>query len=173
MPTDPYIGEIMMFGGNYAPPGWLPCDGRLLPIAVYDTLFTLLGSSFGGDGENTFALPDLRGRCIIGAGSGPGLMARSLGETVGTETVTLLESQLPAHAHSLSCVGTPGDAPTIAGRVPASAPTDAYSDTAAFAQISSPEATSFTGGGQGHNNMQPFQAINYCICVEGIYPPRP
>lgn len=172
MATDAFIGEIMMFGGNYAPIGWMPCDGRLLPIAVYDSLFTILGTTYGGDGESTFGLPDLRGRCIVGAGTGAGLTPRVLGTPVGAETVTVALSQLPTHSHSLNCSTQDANAPTIADRVPAVS-TNHYANVPSGGASSHPDATSTFGLGQAHNNMQPFQAIQYCICVEGIYPPFP
>lgn len=171
MPTEAFIGEIMLFCGNYAPNGWMPCDGRLLPIAQYDALYSVLGTTFGGDGAETFGLPDLRGRCLLGAGNGPGLTPRVLGDVFGTEAVALTEVQMPSHSHVLNCGAKDAISPTVAERVPAVSP-DHYATSSTSLQASARESTTTFGSGQPHNNMQPFQVIQHCICVEGIFPPR-
>jgi microcystin-dependent protein len=173
--ADSFVGEIMMFAGNFAPQGWAFCDGQLLPIAQYQALFSLLGTYYGGNGQTTFALPDLRGRLPMhtGSGPGPGLSPRSLGETGGAETVTLISTQMPAHTHSLqvdSANGTtasPGGA--LLARDPAGTPAYGVNATAAL----SAQAIATAGGSQPHQNMPPFLAINYCISLQGIYPTRP
>ena len=172
--VEPYIGEIMLFAGNFAPQGWAFCDGQLLPIAPNTALFSLLGTYYGGDGQTTFALPDLRGRVPMhtGSGPGPGLSPRSLGETGGSEAVTLAAGQMPAHTHSLqvdSANGTtasPGGA--LLARDPAGTPAYGVNATGAL----SAQAIASAGGNQPHQNMPPFLAINYCIALQGAYPPR-
>jgi microcystin-dependent protein len=172
--TDSFIGEIMMFAGNFPPQNWAFCDGQLLPIAPNTALFSLIGTYYGGDGQTTFALPDLRGRLPMhtGSGPGPGLSPRSLGESGGAENVTLISTQMPAHTHALqvdSANGTtasPGGA--LLARDPSGTPAYGVNTTGTL----SAQAIASAGGSQPHQNMPPFLAINYCICVQGIYPPR-
>jgi microcystin-dependent protein len=169
--TEPFIGEIRLFGGNFAPQGWLFCNGALLPIADFDTLFTLIGTTYGGDGLETFALPDLQGRGPVHAGSLAGGSTYTLGEEAGVESVTLLPQQLPQHSHP----ATAGGAPT------AIAPTGAtWSTQATNAFASGPGAAPMAGaaigsagGSQPHDNMPPFLAITYIIAYAGIFPPQP
>ena len=172
--AEPYIGEIMMFAGNFPPQNWAFCDGQLLSIAQNQGLFSLLGTYYGGDGQVTFALPDLRGRLPMhtGNGPGPGLSPRSLGEQGGTESVTLIAAQMPAHSHPLQVDNANGTTASPVGTLLARDPagTPAYGVNAA--STLSPQAVASTGGGQPHDNMPPFLAINYCICITGIYPPR-
>ena len=171
---EPFVGEIMLFAGNFAPQGWAFCDGQLLPIGPNQGLFSLLGTYYGGDGQTTFALPDLRGRVPMhtGSGPGPGLSPRSLGESGGAENVTLNAAQMPGHTHALqvdSANGTtasPGGA--LLARDPAGTPAYGVNASAAL----SPQAIASAGGGQAHQNMPPFLAINYCIAIQGIYPTR-
>jgi microcystin-dependent protein len=172
--AEPYVGEIMMFAGNFAPQGWAFCDGQLLSIAQNTALFSLHGTYYGGDGQTTFALPDLRGRLPMhtGSGPGPGLSPRSLGETGGSENVTLAAGQMPAHTHALqvdSANGTtasPGGA--LLARDPAGTPAYGVNATGTL----SAQAIASAGGSQAHQNMPPFLAINYCISLYGVYPPR-
>jgi len=178
---EPFIAEIIMFGGNFAPRGWAFCDGQLLAISSNQALFSLIGTTYGGDGRTTFALPDLRGRVPMHAGHGPGLSDRRLGAKGGTETNILNTTQLPNHTHSLAGV-------TV--RVPVSAE-DANQDEAEGKYLANgtfyhnnPDATygagplpltgnmAPVGGNQAVNNMQPFQAVNYIIALQGIFPSR-
>ena len=177
---EPFIGQIMMFGGNFAPRGWAFCDGQLLPISQNDALFSLLGTTYGGDGRTTFGLPDLRGRAPIHAGNGPGLTPRQLGERGGSETETLSVGQMPSHSHDVTVQGTSAapnsDSPANAqmATLPTRGPNRPIynqggpSDTP---MLSSP-GTSNTGGSQPVNNMPPFQAVHYIISLQGIYPSR-
>ncbi len=171
-----YMGEIRLFAGNFAPMGWLMCDGSSLSIQQYDVLFSLLGTTWGGDGQNTFNLPDMRGRIAIGSGDGSGLSPRNIGEMGGTEKVTLTKAQLPPHQHSLnaSLVGATSATPGP-GLVHATSATDVhhYNDVTQPLNPSAtlaPTSIGMTGGGGAHDNMMATAAINYIICVEGIYP---
>lgn len=172
---DGFIGEIRMFAGNFPPKYWHYCDGTILPIAQNTALFSILGTTYGGNGQSTFALPDLRGRVPIHAAQGAGLRNYMLGETGGTESNTLNISQLPAHTHTITVTqqvsnadGTSDD-PT--GRYPALSK-NAYSTTS-NATGAAPTATAFaTGSSQPVNNVQPFLGVNYIICLYGIYPSR-
>jgi len=171
---EPFVGEIMMFAGNFPPKGWAFCDGQLLSIAQNTALFSLIGTYYGGNGVVTFALPDLRSRVPMHAGGsgGPGLTQRFLGEQGGTESVTLLAAQMPMHTHSLQVDTANGttSSPNAAllARDPAGTPAYGVNTTGALAAT----AIASAGGNQPHENMQPFLAINYCIALEGIYPPR-
>lgn len=170
MPTEPYIGQIMAFGGTFAPQGWALCDGSLLPISQYDALFSLIGTTYGGDGQTTFALPDLRGRAALHQGQGPGLGSYILGQSGGAEAVTLTVSQLPPHGHPVLGHSGAGDNAHPAGAVWAASSTNLY--TAGAAANAAMEATSIapSGGSQPHDNMLPFLTLNFCIALEGIYP---
>lgn len=169
--ADPFLGEIRMFGGNFAPLGWAFCDGRLLPIAQYDALFAILGTIYGGDGQQTFALPDLRGRLPMAAGSGPGLTPRALGERGGAESHALTPAELPLHRHgapaSTQAATTP--APT-GGAVPAAGRAARFAPTGDFDPIPSGTASSQTGQGLPHENMSPYRTLNFIIALEGIFP---
>ncbi|MCH8293323.1 phage tail protein [Candidatus Poribacteria bacterium] len=191
---DPFIGQIIMFGGNFAPRGWALCNGQLLSIASNSALFAILGTTYGGDGRTTFGLPDMRGRVSVHPGTGPGLSPRRLGEKGGTETVTLNTNQIPAHNHSatvnntvnttVNAVSTPGNSPSPGGNVWAlSSDTDirTYSTSANNAtmrgdavdvSVSSTATIGNTGGNGAHNNMQPFLGIHYIIALAGIFPAR-
>ena len=168
----PFIGQIQMFAGTYAPVGWLVCEGQLLPIAEYDALFNLIGTTYGGDGVQTFALPDLRGRVIVSAGQGSGLSNYSVGQTGGAEAVTLTQSQLPAHAHSLSADSLSGTSDTPSGLMPADGPDGVPSFGANTVSAMGGNAIANAGGGQPHNNVKPHLAIRYIIAVQGIFPSR-
>jgi microcystin-dependent protein len=169
--ADPFIGEIRMFGGNFAPRGWATCDGQLLSIALNNALFALLGTTYGGDGQSTFALPDLRGRVPIHQGQGPGLTPRVIGEQAGSENVTLLTSQMPAHRHPTAAtgaatLGNPGG--NLAGT---SSTTAFYVDTPPTLAMS-PDTQASKGGSQPHPNLMPYQCVNFIIALEGIFPSR-
>ena len=171
--SDPFIGEIRMFGGNFAPRGWALCNGQLLAISQNTALFSLLGTSFGGDGVTTFALPDLRGRAPMHWGQGPGLTNRILGESAGEEAVTLLGTQIPPHNHTVAAVSGPGNAGSPPGGLwAASSSRDSiYSNASPDAQMN-PQAIGGGGGSQPHDNMSPYLAVTFIIALEGIYPPR-
>ncbi|WP_224240286.1 phage tail protein [Hyalangium gracile] len=174
--SEPYIGEIRMFAGNFAPRGWAFCNGQLLSIAQNSALFSLLGTTYGGNGQTTFALPNLQGRVPMHWGTGPGLTPRTLGESSGSESVTLISTQMPAHTHSLHASGTQGDQFTPEGHVPAmlinstGQPENAYSAT--INTTMNAAAIGAAGGNQPHNNMQPYQCVSFIIALQGIYPSR-
>jgi microcystin-dependent protein len=177
MPSDPFVGEIMMFAGNFAPAGWAFCNGQLLSIAQNSVLFNLIGTIYGGDGVNTFALPDLQGRVPLHAGQGPSLSPHTLGEKGGAEGVSLTLSQVPQHNHPLLGSALAGNRRTAAGNVLAADATGAaalYSNAPPDAQAS-PQAVGSAGGGAGglasaHENRMPYLAVNYVISLFGIYP---
>lgn len=163
--AQPYVGEIRMFGGNFPPQGWEFCEGQLLPIAEYETLFVLIGTTYGGDGESTFALPDLRGRVPVHQGNGATLADRG-----GLESVTLTVNQIPAHSHPLLASTGPGNSNTPGGNVTGeSAAVKLYVSEAPSADFH-PQALASTGGSQPHNNMQPFLCISFIISLFGIFP---
>jgi microcystin-dependent protein len=170
MPVTPYVGQIMAFGGTYAPQGWALCDGSLLPISQYETLFNLIGTTYGGDGQNTFALPDLRGRVPLHQGQGPGLSSYVLGESGGVEDVTLSVNQFPQHTHPAMVSPNPGTSPNPAGAFWAGSPVNIYTDGAAANAAMAATSISASGGSQPHNNMLPYLTLNFCIATEGIYP---
>ena len=174
--SQPFVGEIRMFGGSFAPAGWAFCAGQLLPISENDTLFVLIGTTYGGDGQETFGLPDLRGRVPVHAGTGGG-GTFTLGETGGTESVTLTTQQLPTHNHLVASTapgasGTPDPTTIIADQAPASgAPVSAYLPFAAANQVALRNTiVGLTGGNQPHDNMQPFLVVSYIISLFGIFP---
>ena len=163
--SSPFIGEIRMFGGNFAPAGWAFCDGSLIPISENDALFNLIGTTYGGDGQNTFALPDLRSR--IPVHQGPGF---ALGQSGGVETVTLTTSQIPAHSHVPQCNSGTGNSLNPTGSVWAQPGTGTdYSDVAP-SLIMDPAALGTSGGSQPHDNMVPFLAINFILSLFGVFP---
>ena len=175
-----YIGEIMLFAGTFCPQYYMECNGALLSIAQNQALFSILGTTYGGNGTTNFALPDLRGRTPIGYGQGTGLSNRTLGQSGGTENETLLLSQMPQHNHSITISlpassaaatkGTPeNNIPAVPERSIA-----AYTDASADKAMRSPTATAgISGGSQPHNNMQPYLTLRYCIATQGLYPTRP
>ena len=163
---DPFLGQIILFAGNFAPRGWALCDGQLLAIASNTALFSILGTTYGGDGRTTFALPDLRGRIPIHEGHGPGLSNYALGQKGGAENVTLTVAQLPNHNHSLAMNGE-GASTKQAGYLAAG---EIYGETA---DKSAPANTiSNAGGNQPVSNIQPYLAVNYIIALQGIFPSR-
>jgi microcystin-dependent protein len=174
--ADPFVAEIRVFPFNFAPTGWAFCDGQLLPLSQNTALFSLLGTTYGGDGKSTFALPDLQGSVAMHPGQGQGLSLRDLGEMSGSETVTLLVSEMPAHTHTLMAGNVEDDGNLQVGgpmRVLAkSANGQAYGPAANLVTMA-PQALSPAGGSLPHNNMQPYLTLNYCIALQGIFPPRP
>lgn len=169
---DPFIGEIRIFAGNFPPKGWAFCDGTLLQIRQNTALFAILGAAYGGDGKNTFALPDLRGKAALHFGAGPGLTPRNLGKAGGATNVSLTAEQMPNHTHVPQCQGAASqDDPTNAiwaatGR---SSPS-VYTDTSNVAMNT--QAILPAGGGQPHYNMQPYLGVNFIIATAGIFPPH-
>lgn len=176
--SEPFIGMIVAFGGNFAPRGWALCQGQLLSIAQHTALFSILGTTYGGNGQTTFALPDLRGRAIVGEGQGPGLAPYALGEMAGAESTTLTTSQMPAHTHLVSAQATAASAPSPAGAVPAEMgtgknATNLYGPPNSMtATTMAPSMISQAGGSQPFSVLNPFTVINYIIALEGIFPPH-
>jgi microcystin-dependent protein len=167
--SDPYIGEIRMFAGSFAPNGWMFCEGQQIQIADNSTLFTLIGTTYGGDGVQTFALPDLRGRLPLHTGTGNSGTNYMLGQSVGTETVTLTTNQLPNHNHALAASSQPGTALSPSGAFfAASAAQNAGYATAADSTLALTAAGST--GGQPHNNMQPYLCVSFIISLFGVFP---
>lgn len=167
-----FIGEIRFFGGNFAPRGWAFCDGQLLAINQYQALFSLLGTTYGGDGRTTFALPDARGRAMIHAGQGPGLSARRLGEKAGTQTNTLTVDQMPAHSHAQRAATAEADSASPQGAVLGGTGRDRiYSGGTADTAMSG-DVIGSTGGGQAVNNMPPYVTTSCIIALQGIFPSR-
>lgn len=172
---DPYIGDIRLFAGNFAPVGWVLCDGALLNISEYDALFALIGNIYGGDGVTNFAVPDLRGRVPVGQGTGPGLTPRTLGSQFGTEAVTLLQQQLPVHSHSFNASTAAASASVPTQNVFAQTAVDTiYTDVPSQPDLQTMNAASVqnSGGTQPHNNIMSTTAINYIMCVQGVFPSR-
>jgi microcystin-dependent protein len=171
--ADPFVAEIRIFPFNFAPQGWARCDGQLLPISQYTALFSLLGTTYGGDGKSTFALPDLQGRAPMQPGQGPGLSLRDLGQTGGSQTVTLLQSEMPLHTHGLRANTVDlGDT-----NVPSSNASFAQSASGTLYQAAAntdldPGTLTTAGGSQPHNNMQPYLTFYFNIALQGVFPPR-
>jgi microcystin-dependent protein len=171
--ADPFVAEIRIFPFNFAPKGWAWCDGQLLPLSQNTALFSLLGTTYGGNGKSNFALPDLQGRAPMHPGQGPGLSLHDLGETGGSETVSLLESEIPAHSHTLRAVSDPADqaAPSPARSLARSNNGFAWNPTFTASALSG-NALAPAGGDQPHNNMQPYLTLYFCIALQGVFPPR-
>lgn len=177
--SEPFLGEIKMVGFNFAPRNFLNCDGSLLSISSHTALFSLLGTTYGGDGRTTFAIPDLRGRVPVHTGAGPGLTNREIGSRAGSESVELLSNQLPGHSHSLTDGVVPttnavGNQTAPDGHRPATANDGEsnYSDAASTGDIALGGSTAPTGGNQPHDNMPPFLTIRFVIATAGVYPAR-
>jgi microcystin-dependent protein len=172
--SDPFVAEIRIFPFNFAPTGWAFCDGQLMPLSQNTALFALLGTTYGGDGKSTFALPDLQGSVPMHPGQGSGLSLRDLGEMSGVESITLLVSEIPVHTHTMSAAVDPGDLtiPDPSRVLAASIGGVAYS-TAAPTTTMAFQALPPAGGGLPHNNMQPYLTLNFCIAMQGVFPPRP
>lgn len=170
--ADPFVAEIRIFPFNFAPKGWAFCQGQILPLSQNTALFSLLGTMYGGDGKSNFALPNLQNSIALHAGQGPGLSPYTQGETGGTETVALLTSEIPSHIHQAKCSTTDGNdygpagdfwAPDVTGNPQYGATGDV---------TMAPDAVGAAGSSQPHNNMQPYLALNYCIALQGVFPPR-
>ena len=170
--SDPFVAEIRIFAGNFAPTGWAQCNGQLLPISQNTALFSLIGTFYGGDGKSTFALPDMQGSAPIHQGQGSGLSDRFLGETGGEQFVTLLPSEMPSHGHFLQASGQPGNRRPVAGNAMArSTGANMYLPSGTITQMAF-QAVTVQGGSLPHNNMQPYLAMLYIIALQGIFPAR-
>jgi microcystin-dependent protein len=170
--ADPFVAEIRIYPFNFAPKGWAFCDGQLLPLSQNTALFSLVGTFYGGNGKSNFALPDLQGRAPMHWGQGSGLSMRDLGEQGGTQWVTLLESEMPSHTHALSTSQRPADSISPEKLAPGTG-NNMYAAYSGNNLVSAaPEALVPTGGDQPHNNMQPYLTLNFCIALQGVYPPR-
>ena len=167
--SEPFTAEIRIFAGNFAPRGWAFCDGQLLPISQHTALFSLIGTTYGGDGRTTTALPNLKGRVPMHPGRGPGLTSRRLGQRGGTEHITLSEAQIPSHGHILQGVDEDATQTDPAGRAYGKTDDETYGAPGTTVGMSS-ESTAGTGGSQPHNNMQPFLAMYFIIALVGLYP---
>lgn len=173
---DPFVAEIRIFPFNFPPKGWAFCDGQILPLSQNTALFALLGTTYGGDGKSNFALPNMQGNAPMHPGQGPGLSLHDLGETGGSDTVTLLESEIPSHSHAVNCLGgsrVSGQVGAPAGALLAKTggtPANAYGPTGS--QILNDRVVSPQGGDQPHDNMQPYLTLNFCIALQGVFPPR-
>ena len=173
--SSPFVAEIRMFGCNFAPTGWAQCNGQLLPLSQNTALFSLLGTNYGGDGKSTFALPNLQGSIpmhIGGDGQGPGLSPHVLGETGGVDAVTLLQSEIPAHAHLVTASQSDGTTRLPGGQLPAAGVGVAPYGVPGPLTAMHPNLVTPTGGGQPHNNLQPYLTLRFCIALQGIFPPR-
>lgn len=169
--TERYIGEVRMFGGNYAPAGWALCDGQRIPIAGNEALFSLLSTTYGGDGQVDFGLPDLRGRVPVHRGSGRGMGNYVLGQAGGAETVTLSASHLPVHTHPLTATNDSANSQNPGGMVPARSSADVFTAQASPLAMNA-NAITATGQSQPHDNVQPFQCVNFIIALEGTFPTK-
>jgi microcystin-dependent protein len=172
--ADPFVAEIRIYPFNFAPTGWAFCDGQLLPLSQNTALFSLLGTTYGGNGKSNFALPNMQGNAPMHPGQGPGLSLHDLGETGGAQNVTLLESEIPSHTHTLRGNNTLGDTP-----FPANNTLARYGNFNAYQQTTNanlvnmaPQALAPAGGSLPHNNMQPYLTLNFCIALQGVFPPR-
>jgi microcystin-dependent protein len=173
--ADPFVAEIRIFPFNFAPRGWAWCDGQLLPLSQNTALFSLLGTTYGGNGTSNFALPNLQGSAPMHPGQGPGLSLHDLGETGGSETVSLLVSEIPSHSHTMRANIGDGISPSPTSNVSSGPGADRdlfwYKDGSPNTAMN-PGASGITGGGQPHNNMQPYLTFYYCIALQGVFPPR-
>jgi microcystin-dependent protein len=170
--SEPFVGEIRMFGFGFAPQGWAPCNGQLMPIAENPALFDLLGTTYGGDGQATFALPDLRSRVPAGQGQGPGLSAYAEGQAGGAETVTLAAAQMPGHTHPVKASSNAADSDRPEGRALARSAGHIYTAQPDTSTVMNADMLGDTGGSQPHDNIQPYLAVNFCIALVGIFPSR-
>jgi microcystin-dependent protein len=173
--SEPFIAEIRIFAGNFAPRGWAFCNGQLLPISQNTALFSLIGTTYGGDGRTTTALPNLQGRAPMHPGRGPGLTDRRLGERGGTEMVTLSEAQMPNHNHTLRATMENGDQKSLTSTTTLARSRNGnlyQSDTSANLVSMSDRSLQSTGGSQAHNNQQPYLTMNFIIALVGLYPSR-
>lgn len=175
--ADPFVAEVRIFPFNFAPKGWAFCDGQLLPLSQNTALFSLLGTTYGGDGKSTFALPNVQGSAVMHPGQGPGLSLHDLGETAGEQTVTLLDTEMPNHSHSL--VASQGDGternPNVQGTgqlLATGVGISQYQTPSNQLTQLNPAVIAPAGGSQPHNNMQPYLTLNFCIALQGVFPPR-
>jgi microcystin-dependent protein len=174
--SDPFVAEIRIFPFNFPPKGWAFCDGQILPISQNTALFSLLGTTYGGDGKSNFALPNLQGSVPLhvgGSGAGPGLSTYDLGETTGVESVTVLQSEMPAHSHPLNAQTVDQGDNRIPGPALNLANEQIYAPATSDTVQMNGAAISPAGGGQPHNNLMPYLTLNFCIALQGIFPPRP
>jgi len=176
--SNPFVAEVRIFPFNFAPVGWAFCNGQILPLSQNTALFSLLGTTYGGDGQSNFALPNLQGNAPMHPGQGPGLSLHDLGETGGSDTVSLLESEIPSHTHSINCI----DGSRVGGQTgqPANStlvktggiPTNAYTSGVTQNQTMNANMVAPAGGDQPHNNLMPYLTLNFCIAMQGVFPPR-
>jgi len=172
---DPFVAEIRIFPFNFPPTGWAFCDGQLLPLSQNTALFSLLGTTYGGDGKSNFALPDLQGRSPLQPGQGPGLSLYDLGQSAGEDTVTLLETEIPVHNHTVNAklAGTAADPNGLLWGNPGGRPAPNFFATAVgTSQNMNPLAVSLSGSSLPHNNLMPHLAMTFCIALQGVFPPR-
>jgi microcystin-dependent protein len=172
--ADPFVAEMRIFPFNFAPKGWAFCDGQILPLSQNTALFSLLGTTYGGDGKSNFALPNMQGNAPMHPGQGPGLSLHDLGETGGSETVNLLESEMPAHSHQVLAQINPANlaAPSPVRSLARTSPGTAYTPSVTGLVPMAPQALAPAGGDQPHNNLQPYLTLNFCIALQGVFPPR-
>ena len=172
--ADPFVAEIRIFPFNFAPNGWAFCDGQLLPLSQNTALFSLLGTTYGGNGKSNFELPDLQGRAPMHPGQGPGLSLHDLGETGGSQTVSLLESEIPSHNHTLYAQNNPLGSSAVPTDKSFTRPASGkvYFSGSPAAVTMDPNTLAPAGGDQPHNNMQPYLTLNFCIALQGVFPPR-
>lgn len=169
---DPFVAEIRIFPFNFAPKGWAFCDGQILPLSQNTALFSLLGTTYGGDGKSNFALPDMQGNTPMHPGQGPGLSLHDLGETGGSDTVTLLESEIPSHSHAMTASQSDGTDNKVAAELfAAGVGIGSYAAPGSLTNLSD-NAITPAGGDQPHNNLEPYLTLNFCIALQGVYPPR-
>ena len=169
---DPFVAEIRIFPFNFAPKGWAFCDGQILPLSQNTALFSLLGTTYGGDGKSNFALPDMQGNAPMHPGQGPGLSLHDLGETGGSQTVTLLQSEMPAHPHACNASQGDGTERSPANQLLATGISISQYQTPQATTNLAPNSVAPAGGDQPHNNMQPYLTLNFNIALQGVYPPR-
>ena len=173
--ADPFVAEIRIYGFNFAPTGWAQCNGQLLPLSQNTALFSLLGTTYGGDGKSTFALPNLQGSAPLHPGQGQGLSLYDLGQQGGAQFVTLLESEMPFHTHSVMASSDPGDL-QVGSPVRAYARSGSgfgYNSATSPLTAMAPQALGVAGGSLPHNNMMPYLTLNFCIALQGVFPARP
>jgi microcystin-dependent protein len=173
---DPFVAEIRIFPFNFAPKGWAFCDGQILPLSQNTALFSLLGTTYGGDGKSNFALPNMQGNAPMHPGQGPGLSLHDLGETGGSDTVSLLESEIPSHSHAMMAINIPPDqaAPQSDRGMSRSVNAQAYVPGSPLPALAAMDGQTLApaGGDQPHNNLQPYLTLNFCIALQGVFPPR-
>lgn len=171
--ADQFVAEIRIFPFNFPPTGWAFCNGQLMPISQNTALFSLLGTTYGGDGKSTFSLPDLQGNAPMQPGQGPGLSLHDLGEMSGTENVTLLQSEIPVHTHAMNAAPEAAEIKTPSGSALAFSTQGTIYATGALTGQMHPQALSVFGASLPHNNMMPYLTVNFCIALQGIFPQRP